>query len=57
VVVCLQFGSVSRILPGRRDSYTILIHDRLLSVKSGNPITIHDEDIGITWPGAVVSCV
>ena len=23
---------------------------RLLSVKSGNPITIHDEDIGIEWP-------
>lgn len=27
---------------------------RLLSVKSGNPITIHDEDIGTTWPNAMV---
>jgi hypothetical protein len=29
---------------------------RVLSVKSGNPITIQDEDIGITWPAALVSC-
>lgn len=27
---------------------------RVLSVKSGNPITIQDEDIGITWPAALV---
>ncbi|KAJ5174183.1 uncharacterized protein N7482_000060 [Penicillium canariense] len=25
----------------------------VLSVKSGNPITIHDEDIGTTWPAAL----
>lgn len=30
---------------------------RVLSVKSGNPITIQDEDIGITWPAALVCCV
>jgi proline utilization trans-activator len=34
-----------------------MVANRLLSVKSGNPITIHDEDIGITWPEAVVSCI
>lgn len=27
--------------------------DRILSVKSGNPITIHDEDIGTAWPPLV----
>ncbi|KAJ6041628.1 uncharacterized protein N7446_010492 [Penicillium canescens] len=29
-----------------------LDRNRLLSVKSGNPITIHDEDIGTIWPAA-----
>lgn len=36
---------------------TLILMDRLLSVKSGNPITIHDEDIGITWPTTVVCCL
>ncbi|KAJ5231251.1 hypothetical protein N7489_011959 [Penicillium chrysogenum] len=34
----------------RRAWWSVYSLDRLLSVKSGNPITIHDEDIGITWP-------
>lgn len=29
----------------------------VLSVKSGNPITIQDEDIGITWPAELVRCI
>ncbi|KAJ5567839.1 hypothetical protein N7535_007145 [Penicillium sp. DV-2018c] len=37
----------------RRAWWSVYSLDRLLSVKSGNPITIHDEDIGITWPAAV----
>ncbi|CAG8283535.1 unnamed protein product [Penicillium salamii] len=37
----------------RRTWWSVYSLDRLLSVKSGNPITIQDEDIGITWPGAV----
>ncbi|KAJ5871158.1 uncharacterized protein N7529_003511 [Penicillium soppii] len=37
----------------RRAWWSVYSLDRLLSVKSGNPITIHDEDIGITWPEAV----
>ncbi|KAJ5344422.1 hypothetical protein N7452_002426 [Penicillium brevicompactum] len=37
----------------RRTWWSVYSLDRLLSVKSGNPITIHDGDIGITWPGAV----
>ncbi|KAI2795312.1 hypothetical protein POX_a01918 [Penicillium oxalicum] len=27
--------------------------DRVLSVRSGNPITIQDDDIGISWPAAL----
>ncbi|CAG8900766.1 unnamed protein product [Penicillium egyptiacum] len=34
----------------RRAWWSVYSLDRLLSVKSGNPITIHDGDIGITWP-------
>ncbi|KGO74194.1 Transcription factor, fungi [Penicillium italicum] len=34
----------------RRAWWSVYSLDRLLSVKSGNPITIQDEDIGITWP-------
>ncbi|GAT22684.1 C6 transcription factor [Aspergillus luchuensis] len=34
----------------RRAWWSVYSLDRLLSVKSGNPITIHDEDIGTTWP-------
>ncbi|CDM37663.1 Zn(2)-C6 fungal-type DNA-binding domain [Penicillium roqueforti FM164] len=37
----------------RRAWWSVYSLDRILSVKSGNPITIHDEDIGITWPTAV----
>lgn len=32
---------------------TLTDSDRMLSVKSGNPITIHDEDIGTAWPPVV----
>ncbi|KGO48150.1 Transcription factor, fungi [Penicillium expansum] len=38
----------------RRAWWSVYSLDRLLSVKSGNPITIHDEDIGITWPTTVM---
>lgn len=34
----------------RRAWWSVYSLDRLLSVKSGNPITIQDEDIGIKWP-------
>ncbi|KAJ5797323.1 uncharacterized protein N7503_006619 [Penicillium pulvis] len=34
----------------RRAWWSVYSLDRLLSVKSGNPITIHDEDIDTTWP-------
>ncbi|KAE8133665.1 C6 transcription factor [Aspergillus pseudotamarii] len=34
----------------RRAWWSVYSLDRLLSVKSGNPITIQDEDIGVTWP-------
>ena len=34
----------------RRAWWSVYSLDRLLSVKSGNPITIQDEDIGTTWP-------
>ncbi|KAJ5261029.1 hypothetical protein N7478_011624 [Penicillium angulare] len=34
----------------RRAWWSVYSLDRLLSVKSGNPITLHDEDIGTTWP-------
>ncbi|KAJ6080524.1 hypothetical protein N7467_010277 [Penicillium canescens] len=37
----------------RRAWWSVYSLDRILSVKSGNPITIHDEDIGIAWPAAV----
>ncbi|PWY75308.1 C6 transcription factor [Aspergillus sclerotioniger CBS 115572] len=37
----------------RRAWWSVYSLDRLLSVKSGNPITIHDEDIGTTWPQPV----
>ncbi|KAJ5138225.1 uncharacterized protein N7515_003073 [Penicillium bovifimosum] len=37
----------------RRAWWSVYSLDRLLSVKSGNPITIDDADIGITWPTAV----
>ncbi|KAJ5823750.1 hypothetical protein N7447_006090 [Penicillium robsamsonii] len=41
----------------RRAWWSVYSLDRLLSVKSGNPITIHDGDIGITWPTTVVCCL
>ena len=28
--------------------------DRIISVKSGNPISIHDEDIDVSWPSFLV---
>lgn len=34
----------------RRAWWSVYSLDRLLSVKSGNPITIQDEDIGTRWP-------
>ncbi|RHZ65407.1 hypothetical protein CDV55_104464 [Aspergillus turcosus] len=34
----------------RRAWWSVYSLDRLLSVKSGNPITIQDEDIGTMWP-------
>jgi proline utilization trans-activator len=34
----------------RRVWWSIYSLDRILSVKSGNPITIHDEDIGVKLP-------
>ncbi|KAJ5621660.1 hypothetical protein N7528_006443 [Penicillium herquei] len=34
----------------RRAWWSVYSLDRLLSVKSGNPITIQDEDIDIMWP-------
>ncbi|KAJ5220514.1 hypothetical protein N7468_009718 [Penicillium chermesinum] len=34
----------------RQAWWSVYSLDRLLSVKSGNPITIHDEDIGTKWP-------
>ncbi|RAL12498.1 transcription factor domain-containing protein [Aspergillus homomorphus CBS 101889] len=34
----------------RRSWWSVYSLDRLLSVKSGNPITIQDEDIGTAWP-------
>lgn len=34
----------------RRAWWSAYSLDRLLSVKSGNPISIQDEDIGTTWP-------
>ncbi|RAK77814.1 transcription factor domain-containing protein [Aspergillus fijiensis CBS 313.89] len=37
----------------RRSWWSVYSLDRLLSVKSGNPITIQDEDIGTTWPRPV----
>ncbi|KAJ5156876.1 hypothetical protein N7492_009679 [Penicillium capsulatum] len=37
----------------RRAWWSVYSLDRLLSVKSGNPITIQDEDIGTTWPAAL----
>ncbi|CAI4216611.1 unnamed protein product [Parascedosporium putredinis] len=34
----------------RRVWWSIYSLDRILSVKSGNPVTIHDEDIGVNLP-------
>ncbi|OJJ50125.1 hypothetical protein ASPZODRAFT_149527 [Penicilliopsis zonata CBS 506.65] len=39
----------------RRAWWSVYSLDRLLSVKSGNPITIHDEDISTEWPITAVS--
>ncbi|KAK3320463.1 fungal-specific transcription factor [Cercophora scortea] len=37
----------------RRVWWSIYSLDRILTVKSGNPITIHDEDIGVHSPSAL----
>jgi len=34
----------------RRVWWSVYSMDRILSVKSGNPISIHDEDIDVAWP-------
>lgn len=34
----------------RRVWWSVYSMDRILSIKSGNPITIHDEDIGVNLP-------
>ncbi|KAK3680420.1 fungal-specific transcription factor [Podospora appendiculata] len=37
----------------RRVWWSVYSLDRILTVKSGNPITIHDEDIGVHLPSAL----
>ncbi|KAK3343419.1 fungal-specific transcription factor [Lasiosphaeria hispida] len=37
----------------RRVWWSVYSMDRILSVKSGNPVTIHDEDIGARLPSAL----
>lgn len=37
----------------RRVWWSVYSMDRILSVKSGNPISIHDEDIDVAWPGPI----
>lgn len=34
----------------RRVWWSVYSMDRIISVKSGNPISIHDEDIDVAWP-------
>ncbi|RVX73437.1 hypothetical protein B0A52_03079 [Exophiala mesophila] len=34
----------------RRIWWSVYSLDRIISVKSGNPISIHDEDIDVAWP-------
>lgn len=34
----------------RRVWWSVYSMDRIISVKSGNPISIHDEDIDVRWP-------
>lgn len=38
----------------RRLWWSVYSMDRIISVKSGNPISIHDEDIGAAWPSFLV---
>lgn len=51
-------GGLSIVWIGKRDCVKIdlipIDQGRILSVKSGNPITIHDEDIGALLPGTMV---
>ena len=37
----------------RRVWWSVYSMDRIISVKSGNPISIHDEDIGVAWPSPI----
>ncbi len=37
----------------RRVWWSVYSMDRILSVKSGNPISIHDEDIDVAWPSPI----
>ncbi|KAK4936883.1 Transcriptional activator [Elasticomyces elasticus] len=37
----------------RRVWWSVYSMDRIISVKSGNPISIHDEDIDVAWPGPI----
>ncbi|KAJ9605007.1 Transcriptional activator [Cladophialophora chaetospira] len=37
----------------RRVWWSVYSMDRIISVKSGNPITIHDEDIDVPWPSPI----
>ena len=37
----------------RRVWWSVYSMDRILSVKSGNPISIHDEDIDVAWPNPI----
>lgn len=38
----------------RRLWWSVYSMDRIISVKSGNPISIHDEDIDVAWPSFLV---
>jgi len=37
----------------RRVWWSVYSMDRIISVKSGNPISIHDEDIDVAWPSPI----
>lgn len=37
----------------RRVWWSVYSMDRIISVKSGNPISIHDEDIDVGWPSPI----
>ncbi|KAK5461123.1 Transcriptional activator [Exophiala xenobiotica] len=37
----------------RRVWWSVYSMDRIISVKSGNPVSIHDEDIDVSWPSPI----